>query len=384
MTGIILLSLLALAIAAVALLWLDGTAEVVVYEIALVVAGVAWWRRMAAVTHAGRLPRSTRHTPQRTTPSSLARLERVVAFATTGFEAEHRLLPILRRLAYDRLAAGHRVDLELQPDRAAELLGPEAWILIGHRRRPIAPIQLRPARPDRAGGGRAGAVVTQSIAAAAVTDLAHRAMDEVERAVVGKRAVLELLLVAILADGHALIEDVPGVAKTLIARSFAKVLGLRFARVQFTPDLMPMDVTGSVFPGIADGDMTFRPGPIFANLVLADEVNRAPAKTQAALLEAMEERQVTADGKAHQLERPFLVIATQNPIEFEGTYPLPEAELDRFILRLRVGISHARRGMADPGSTPTEGARRGRPGPGDESRCRDRCPAGAGEGPCGR
>jgi MoxR-like ATPase len=179
--------------------------------------------------------------------------------------------------------------------------------------------------------------VTQSIAAAAVTDLAHRAMDEVERAVVGKRAVLELLLVAILADGHALIEDVPGVAKTLIARSFAKVLGLRFARVQFTPDLMPMDVTGSVFPGIADGDMTFRPGPIFANLVLADEVNRAPAKTQAALLEAMEERQVTADGKAHQLERPFLVIATQNPIEFEGTYPLPEAELDRFILRLRVG-----------------------------------------------
>jgi hypothetical protein len=131
MTGIILLSLLALAIAAVALLWLDGTAEVVVYEIALVVAGVAWWRRMAAVTRAGRLPRSIRHTPQRTTPSSLARLERVVAFATTGFEAEHRLLPILRRLAYDRLAAGHRVDLELQPDKAAELLGPEAWILIG-------------------------------------------------------------------------------------------------------------------------------------------------------------------------------------------------------------------------------------------------------------
>jgi MoxR-like ATPase len=159
----------------------------------------------------------------------------------------------------------------------------------------------------------------------------------VERAVIGKRAVLELLLVAILADGHALIEDVPGVAKTLIARSFAKVMGLRFARIQFTPDLMPMDVTGSVFPGTAGGDMTFRPGPIFANLVLADEVNRAPAKTQAALLEAMEERQVTADGSTHQLERPFLVIATQNPIEFEGTYPLPEAELDRFILRLRVG-----------------------------------------------
>jgi MoxR-like ATPase len=179
--------------------------------------------------------------------------------------------------------------------------------------------------------------VTESLAAAEVTDLAHRAIDQVERAVIGKRAVLELLLVAILADGHVLIEDVPGVAKTLIARSFAKVMGLRFARIQFTPDLMPMDVTGSVFPGTAGGDMTFRPGPIFANLVLADEVNRAPAKTQAALLEAMEERQVTADGSTHQLERPFLVIATQNPIEFEGTYPLPEAELDRFILRLRVG-----------------------------------------------
>ncbi len=129
--------------------------------------------------------------------------------------------------------------------------------------------------------------------------------------------------------------------KTLIARSFAKVLGLRFSRVQFTPDLMPMDVTGSVFPGIAGGEMAFRPGPIFANLVLADEVNRAPAKTQAALLEAMEERQVTADGSAHPLERPFLVIATQNPIEFEGTYPLPEAELDRFIVRLRVGYPTA-------------------------------------------
>ena len=133
----------------------------------------------------------------------------------------------------------------------------------------------------------------------------------------------------------------PRCGKTLIARSFAKVLGLRFSRVQFTPDLMPMDVTGSVFPGIAGGEMAFRPGPIFANLVLADEVNRAPAKTQAALLEAMEERQVTADGSAHPLERPFLVIATQNPIEFEGTYPLPEAELDRFIVRLRVGYPTA-------------------------------------------
>ena len=171
----------------------------------------------------------------------------------------------------------------------------------------------------------------------AAGDLCRRAIAQLERVVVGKRTVLENLLAAMLADGHVLIEDVPGLAKTLMARSFATVLGLSFGRVQFTPDLMPADVTGSSVLDQAAGELVFRPGPLFANLVLADEINRAPTKTQAALLEAMEERQVTADGVTHRLPRPFLVVATQNPIEYEGTYPLPEAQLDRFLARLSVG-----------------------------------------------
>ena len=165
----------------------------------------------------------------------------------------------------------------------------------------------------------------------------ERVLAEVEKAVVGKREALELVLLAILADGHVLIEDFPGLAKTLIARSFAQVLDLDFKRIQFTPDLMPSDVTGSSIFNQKAGQFEFRPGPIFANLLLADEINRAPAKTQAALLEAMQERQVTADGFRHRLEAPFLVLATQNPLEYEGTYPLPEAQLDRFLLRLGVG-----------------------------------------------
>jgi len=166
---------------------------------------------------------------------------------------------------------------------------------------------------------------------------AEAILDEVERAVVGKRDVLELVLLALLADGHVLLEDVPGVAKTLIARSFATATGLRFGRVQFTPDLLPSDVTGSLVFDQRTASFEFRPGPVFCNLLLGDEINRAPPKTQAALLEAMEERQVTADDGTHELERPFLVLATQNPIEYEGTYPLPEAQLDRFLVRLRVG-----------------------------------------------
>ena len=166
---------------------------------------------------------------------------------------------------------------------------------------------------------------------------AEAILDEVERAVVGKRDVLELVLLALLADGHVLLEDVPGVAKTLIARSFAAATGLRFGRVQFTPDLLPSDVTGSSVFDQRTASFEFRPGPVFCNLLLGDEINRAPPKTQAALLEAMEERQVTADDGTHELERPFLVLATQNPIEYEGTYPLPEAQLDRFLVRLRVG-----------------------------------------------
>jgi MoxR-like ATPase len=174
----------------------------------------------------------------------------------------------------------------------------------------------------------------------ALADTAARAdaiLDELGRAVVGKRAVLELVLLGLLADGHILLDDLPGVAKTLIARSLATVTGLSFARVQFTPDLLPADITGGVVLDPVRHDIVFRPGPVFANLVLADEINRAPAKTQAALLEAMQERQVTADAVTHSLPAPFVVIATQNPIEYEGTYPLPEAQLDRFILRTTVG-----------------------------------------------
>jgi MoxR-like ATPase len=167
--------------------------------------------------------------------------------------------------------------------------------------------------------------------------VSERVLDEVERAVVGKRDALELILLGFLADGHVLLEDYPGLAKTLIARSFAQVTEIGFSRIQFTPDLMPSDVTGSSIFNQRTSDFEFRPGPIFTNLLLADEINRAPPKTQAALLEAMQERQVTIEGTTNVLERPFLVVATQNPIEYEGTYPLPEAQLDRFLLRISVG-----------------------------------------------
>ena len=170
-----------------------------------------------------------------------------------------------------------------------------------------------------------------------VRAVSERILDEVERAIVGKREALELVLLGLLADGHVLIEDYPGLAKTLIARSFAQVASMRFQRIQFTPDLMPSDVTGSSIFNQRSAEFEFRPGPIFANLLLADEINRAPPKTQAALLEAMQERQVTIEGETHPLEPPFVVLATQNPIEYEGTYPLPEAQLDRFMLRLGVG-----------------------------------------------
>ena len=170
-----------------------------------------------------------------------------------------------------------------------------------------------------------------------VQEHAARILDEVERAVVGKRDALELVLIGLLASGHVLLEDYPGLAKTLAARSFARVTSIGFNRIQFTPDLMPADVTGSSIWNQRDADFEFRPGPIFTNLLLADEINRAPPKTQAALLEAMQERQVTIDGVTHALARPFLVLATQNPIEYEGTYPLPEAQLDRFLLRVGFG-----------------------------------------------
>jgi MoxR-like ATPase len=170
-----------------------------------------------------------------------------------------------------------------------------------------------------------------------VAGLCGRILAEVERAVVGKREPLELILMGLLADGHVLIEDFPGLAKTLMARSFARVTTLDFSRIQFTPDLMPADVTGSSIFDQRRADFEFRPGPVFTNLLLADEINRAPPKTQAALLEAMQERQVTVEGETRPLQEPFLVLATQNPIEYEGTYPLPEAQLDRFLLRIGVG-----------------------------------------------
>jgi len=173
-----------------------------------------------------------------------------------------------------------------------------------------------------------------------VAEVARRGtgvLDTVERAVVGKRSALELVLAGILAGGHVLLEDYPGLGKTLIARSFAQALGIGFRRVQFTPDLLPADITGSFIYDQRTSQFDFRPGPIFTNLLLADEVNRTPPKTQAALLEAMQERQVSVEGTTYVLDPPFHVLATANPIEYEGTYPLPEAQLDRFLLRVSLG-----------------------------------------------
>lgn len=165
----------------------------------------------------------------------------------------------------------------------------------------------------------------------------EKVFTEIEKAVIGKRNVVEKLLVALLSGGHVLIEDYPGLAKTLLASTFARVLDLEFRRIQFTPDLLPADITGSHIFDMHSSNFKFRRGPIFTNLLLADEINRAPPKTQSALLEAMQERQVTVDGVTFQLETPFMVIATLNPIEYEGTYPLPEAQLDRFLLKIRMG-----------------------------------------------
>jgi MoxR-like ATPase len=166
-------------------------------------------------------------------------------------------------------------------------------------------------------------------------------VDEVSRAIVGKREVLELVLIGILVQGHILLEDLPGLAKTLMARSFAQVLGVDFNRIQFTPDLLPADITGSSIYDQSGGHFEFRPGPLFTNLLLGDEINRAPPKTQAALLEAMQEDQITVENTTYPLTPPFVLIATQNPIEYEGTYPLPEAQLDRFMLRTPIGYPTA-------------------------------------------
>lgn len=170
-----------------------------------------------------------------------------------------------------------------------------------------------------------------------VQALANRLIENVERVIVGKRAAVELTVLGLLCQGHMLIEDVPGVGKTVLARSLAKSVGCEFQRIQFTPDMLPSDVTGVSVFNQKNFEFEFRPGPIHAQIVLADEINRATPKTQSALLEAMEERQVTVDGTTYILKRPFMVLATQNPIEYEGTFPLPEAQLDRFMLRIRLG-----------------------------------------------
>jgi len=170
-----------------------------------------------------------------------------------------------------------------------------------------------------------------------VAAFSQTVIDNVERVIVGKRHVIEMLLVALLSEGHVLIEDAPGTGKTMLARSLAISLGLSFKRLQCTPDLLPNDVTGVSVFNQKTGEFVFRPGPAFANVLLTDEINRATPRTQSALLEAMGEGQVTVDGTTHKLARPFIVLATQNPIEFEGTFPLPEAQFDRFLLRLHVG-----------------------------------------------
>ena len=170
-----------------------------------------------------------------------------------------------------------------------------------------------------------------------VQTIAQVAGDHVERVIVGKRREVQLVLVSLLCQGHILLEDVPGVGKTVLAKTISRTIGCSFKRIQFTPDLLPSDVTGVSMYNQHSGTFEFRPGPVFAQLVLADEVNRASPKTQSALLEAMEERQVTVDGTTHRLPAPFVVMATQNPIEYEGTFPLPEAQLDRFLVRLSLG-----------------------------------------------
>jgi MoxR-like ATPase len=174
-------------------------------------------------------------------------------------------------------------------------------------------------------------------AATAIREVAERVKTNIKRVIVGKDEVIDLVLVALFSDGHILIEDVPGIGKTMLAKSISRSIGCEFRRIQFTPDVMPSDITGINFYNQKAGEFEFRPGPIVSNIVLADEINRATPRTQSALLEAMEERQVTVEGETLSLPRPFLVLATQNPIELEGTFPLPEAQLDRFFMRIGLG-----------------------------------------------
>ena len=255
------------------------------------------------------------------------------------------LRPTLQHLLAARLAERHGVSLYAEPEAARRILLPAP-----RERRAVVLARPAAASANRAGAVRdtathpschprpTGATVTEPTWTASQTAQRSAAvLDEIERAVVGRRRSLELVLIGILAGGHVLLEDLPGLGKTLIARSFATALGLDFARIQFTPDLLPSDVVGAPLYDQRTGEMIFRPGPVFTQLLLADEINRTPPKTQAALLEAMGEGQVSMDGVTRPLPQPFVVLATDNPIEYEGTYELPEAQLDRFLMRLRLG-----------------------------------------------
>ncbi len=233
-----------------------------------------------------------------------------------------------------RQGGAHRCQSQNRPvvlDRPAASNSRRRQLTAGH-----------PAKDARRPDSTTGAVVTdQSLTPEATAQRCAAVLDELERAIIGQRRALELVLTGILASSHILLEDLPGLGKTLTARSFARVLGLDFARIQFTPDLLPSDVVGAPLYDQRNGEMVFRPGPVFTQLLLADEINRTPPKTQAALLEAMGEAQVSVDGQTRALPTPFIVLATANPIEYEGTYDLPEAQLDRFGMRLRFGYLHS-------------------------------------------
>jgi MoxR-like ATPase len=206
--------------------------------------------------------------------------------------------------------------------------------------RPRPPVKVRPARGS-ADSGLVAPPVLQDEEMMAVADRAGQIASSIGSVILGKEEVIRACVVALLAGGHVIVEDFPGVGKTLLAKSLARSIDCKFARVQFTPDLLPGDVTGVTVFNQRSGEFEFRPGPIFANIVLADEINRASPKTQSSLLECMEERQATIDAITHPIDPPFMVIATQNPIEYEGTYPLPEAQLDRFMMRLSLGYPSA-------------------------------------------
>ena len=264
-----------------------------------------------------------------------------------------RLRAMLADLTTHRLRRDHGIDPAEHPDEARQLLGAAAWhVLTTDESVTAARVGVRRSRrssscrdwPGRRDGRGAADAPDRGVRppSPAACSSAWAAPSS------ARTSALRLVLAGILARGHVLLEDVPGVGKTLTARSFAQALGIDFRRVQFTPDLLPSDVTGSFVFDQRTSEFVFRPGPVFTGLLLADEINRTPPKTQAALLEAMQERQVTVEGTTFPLTEPFHVVATANPVEYEGTYPLPEAQLDRFLLRVPFGYPIGGRGVAGP------------------------------------